>query len=113
MAISFQSIAQQCATFLASRPMAHNTVCLLTGNNTVDICAGGDVFIGVVSNSKDGLANVILSGFVTLPYTGANPSTGFTALAADEDGGVQLDADGRQYLVVNVDTTRKLVSFYL
>lgn len=60
---------------------------------------------------------VALGGMVTAGYTvpaeGAAPALGWSGLSADGEGGVQADADGSTYLVVDVDTTAKTVTFVL
>ena len=59
----------------------------------------------------------VLGGMVTAGYTvpaeGAAPALGWSGLSADGEGGVQADADGSTYLVVDVDTTAKTVTFVL
>ncbi|MEA4946652.1 MAG: hypothetical protein VB058_03705 [Oscillospiraceae bacterium] len=59
------------------------------------------------------MATVKLDGFVTVPYTGAAPAVGFSALSADAAGGVRVNAAGREYLVLEVDTAAKTVGFIL
>ena len=64
-----------------------------------------------------GACAVALGGMVTAGYTvpaeGAAPALGWSGLSADGEGGVQADADGSTYLVVDVDTTAKTVTFVL
>ena len=64
-----------------------------------------------------GACAVALGGMVTAGYTvpaeGAAPALGWSGLSADGEGGVQADADGSTYLVVDVATTAKTVTFVL
>ena len=52
-----------------------------------------------------------MGGFVTVSYTGTAPDVGWTALAADGEGGVKsVTTGGRAYLVADADTTAKTVT---
>ena len=77
--------------------------------------AGADAkFCGVSVNVNGGYAGVQLCGAVTLPYTGTEaPAVGYAALAADGAGGVKVSTKGNNYLVLNVNTAAKTVSFML
>ena len=49
-----------------------------------------------------------------MPYTGTDaPAVGYAALAADGAGGVKVSTKGNNYLVLNVNTAAKTVSFML
>ena len=77
---------------------------------------GGGAAVLSVGRGGDACA-VALGGMVTAGYTvpaeGAAPALGWSGLSADGEGGVQADADGSTYLVVDVDTTAKTVTFVL
>ena len=60
-----------------------------------------------------GTAGVTMGGYVELHYTGAAPTVGYTALAADGSGGVKVLEGGREYLVVSVDTEAQTVGLFL
>ena len=122
MAISFEAIAERYVTFLAGNTAAEGKLCKITANGTVGACAGGDDFCGVITQVRNGAASVLMGGFVKLPYTGAAPALGFTALVADGASGVRVPAaatetkpaeTGRSHLVVNVDTANKTVGPFL
>ena len=81
MAISFEAIAERYVTFLAGNTAAEGKLCKVTANGTVGACAGGDEFCGVITQVRNGAASVLMGGFMKLPYTGAAPALGFTALA--------------------------------
>ncbi len=52
-------------------------------------------------------------GFVKTPYSGTAPALGYTALAADGNGGVKAASSGPLRLVLELDTTKKTVGFCL
>lgn len=113
MAISFHSLAQDCVTFRSTAAVTENTVCKVSANGTVNTCSAGEAFCGVAADSKNEQAAVIVRGFVTLPYTGSNPTLGYCTLCANGSGGVKTAEGAREYLVVQVDTAAKTVSFLL
>ena len=122
MAISFDAIAERYVTFYAGDTAAEGKLCKVTANGTVGACAGGDDFCGVITQVRNGAASVLMGGFMKLPYTGAAPALGFTALVADGASGVRVPAaatetkpaeTGRSHLVVNVDTANKTVGLFL
>ena len=105
MKLSYEGIGQWAATFACD-----------------DLAEGelvGDDFCGMVLSVGRGgdACAVALGGMVTAGYTvpaeGAAPALGWSGLSADGEGGVQADADGSTYLVVDVDTTAKTVTFVL
>lgn len=118
MKLSYEGIGQWAATF-AGEDLAEGEVVKISANGTVSACSAGDDFCGmVISAGRDGSAcAVALGGMVTAGYTvpaqGAAPALGWAALTADGAGGVQADADGRSFLVVDVDTAAETVTFVL
>lgn len=113
MGISFQSIGRQSVSFFGSAKLKAGQPCKVASNNTVGACAAGDRFCGVVGNGRDGVYEVTLKGFVTLPYTGTAPTVGYSALAADGNGGVAVTEDANEYLVTVVNTVDSTVGFFL
>ena len=115
MKLSFEGIGQWAATF-ACDGAAEGELVKLTANGTVGACSAGDPFCGqVLSVARTGDAcTVALGGMVTAGYSGsAVPAIGWCALSSDGDGGVKADSAGRAYLVVDVDTAAKTVTFVL
>lgn len=100
MKLSYEGIGQWAATF-ACDDLAEGELVKVSANGTVAACAAGDDFCGMVT-----------AGY-TVPAEGAAPALGWSGLSADGEGGVQADADGSTYLVVDVDTTAKTVTFVL
>ena len=86
----------------------------VSANDTVSSAGADAKFCGVGVNVNGGYAGVQLCGAVTLPYTGTEaPAVGYAALAADGAGGVKVSTKGNNYLVLNVNTAAKTVSFML
>ena len=110
---SYEGIGQWAATFACS-DIAEGQVVKISGNGEVAPCADGDKFCGVViSASRDGQAcAVAMGGMVVVPYTGSAPALGWAGLAADGNGGVKA-AEGREYMVVDVDESGMTVTFAL
>ena len=114
MKISYNGIGQWRATF-ACDGLIENIVVKLTANNTVSSCTTGEAFAGVVASvsHESDACSVVLSGLVTVSYTGTAPTVGYCNLSASESSGVQVAAGGRSYLVVQVDTVGRTVTFKL
>ena len=112
MKVCFEDIGHMSATFAAESGEGGEPV-KLCGNGTVCACADAEAFCGVVESLRGGYAAVQLHGFITLPYSGSAPALGFTALAADGNGGVKASSGGRSYLVVSVDSAVQCVTFEL
>ena len=105
MKVSFDEIGRVSATFQVESGEGGQVV-MVTGNGSVEACADGDVFCGVLEGVRKGYGSVQLHGFVTLPYSGAAPAVGYMSLAADGSGGIR-SGNGNEYLVVSVDTVAK------
>ena len=112
MSISYESIGQVCITCYCSSAGV-NHPCKVSSNHTVVSCADGDEIEGVVVAKHSNLATVAVKGFVTLPYTGSAPNVGHCPLASAGSGKVKVSDGAREYLVVNVDTPKKYVTFCL
>ena len=114
MNYSYEGIGQWTATFAAEAAVEDQVVKVVSGK-TVGPCQSGDAFCGVVrSVSRDGAAcAVALGGMVRVNYTATAPALGWSGLSADGDGGVKADSAGRSYLVVDVDSPSRTVTFVL
>ena len=113
MSVSFEGVGQVCATFLGDG-LTEGHVVKLTGNGTVGNCDAGDPFCGVAICCKDDACTVQVCGFITVGYSGSAPAVGWTALAADGNGGVKADGDDcRKLPVVDVDATAETVTILL
>ena len=54
---------------------------------------------------RNGYAAVQLKGYVRVPYSGTAPTVGFVKLKASDGKAVVDASNGREYLVIDVDTT--------
>lgn len=115
MNISYEGIGQWAATF-ACAGVKEGDLVKISDNHTVSTCEDGDAFCGtVLSVSRDGQAcSVALGGAVTVPYSGTTaPKAGWDNLVSDTADGVKSDSTGRKFLVLDVDTAGKRVTFVL
>mgnify|MGYP000862496032 FL=1 len=115
MSISFGGIGEYAATFhnSSSAPAVAGKAVKISGNGEVSACSAGDNIAGVCISAGAQFAAVQLRGFVKLPYSGAAPNLGYCRLSADSGGGVKTDSSGREYLVVEVDTSAKTAGLFL
>ncbi|QEK12725.1 hypothetical protein FQB35_10495 [Crassaminicella thermophila] len=115
--IGFDGIGAEYATFASNLdPTSEGKVVKVSASKTVALAAADDVFHGkAVKVEKDGAVTTQFKGYVECVYSGVtDPTIGYTKLSADADGGVKVDAtNGREYLVLFVDTTNKIVGFIL
>ena len=112
MSVSVKGFNENVLTLKAASGLTAGVPVSMSENDTV--AAATEVFCGVSVSVSGNYAGVQLTGMVTLPYTGTTaPAVGYAALIADGAGGVKADSKGRSYLVVNVDSTNKKVSFML
>lgn len=113
MKVSFEGIGEQLLSFNAADGTEKGQLVKVSANNTVSPCGAGDRFAGVCVKANGDFADVMTSGYVELPYTGAAPATGFASLSAADSGRVKSDAAGREYLVISVDTAASVVGFIM
>ena len=85
----------------------------MTDNYTVGSAADGADFIGVCTHTQCGSASVLIKGFVEVPFTGEAPAAGYCKLSANGKGGVKKNANGRDFLVVGVDTADQTCAIIL
>ena len=78
-------------------------VCKLTLSGDAAECDSGEKFIGVAEGLHKSMVAVQVEGFVTVPYSGTKPGFGYVKLAGNGEGGVAVNTNGREYLVVSVD----------
>lgn len=132
MSVSFDGLGQVCATFWGGG-LSEGHVVKVTGNGTVGACSEGDAFCGTALCCKEDACTVQVGGFVTVRYSGTEPSLGRTALEADGLGGVRSAAktaaqaetaggasgtaagagSAAHYLVVDVDSAAKTATILL
>ncbi len=106
MSISYGGVGYLAVTMPAGNCVEGQT-CTLDAEGRAAGCLNGSMFCGIVDRVEDSMASVQLEGFVEVSYSGAAPTTGLIALAANGSGGVVINSNGRVYLVVSVDATEK------
>lgn len=105
MSISFKGFNEQVLTFKTEAELAAGTLVKMSGNGTVAPCESGDKIIGVVISCRDNTAGVQVGGYITLPYSGAEPSPGYCSIcAASETEITQDSSNGKLLAVLETDT---------
>lgn len=113
MAISYQSIGQECITINLSGEIPEGAPCTVISGSLVKKSVKDDAFCGVLVNKRGTVGAVQVRGFVTLGFSGTGMHVGFVNLAADGTGKVQVSENGRSYLVVDMDTMNSKITFLL
>lgn len=114
MKVSFEGIGEQVISFEAASGTKKNEFVKLSANSKVANCSADDLFAGYCINTDGGFADVMTHGYIEVGYTGETaPAVGFAALSAAGSGKVQADSDGREYLVIKVDSTNAVVGFIM
>ncbi len=112
MNVSFNGYDEGVMTFEAESGVTAGVPVSITANGKVSVVTSGS-FCGICTSVRNGYAAVQLKGYVVVPSTGSI-SVGYTKLAAATGGKVKADAtNGREYLVVDVDSTANTVGFIL
>lgn len=115
MSVAFNGIEELVVTFRSGGVQAGQLV-TLRENNTVTPAGQGVAPVGIVRNVRNGHAAVQVKGYMRLPYTGAAPGLGWTALTCAGPASLktaETAGSGRDCLVVNVDETNKYVGLFL
>ncbi|MDO4815167.1 MAG: hypothetical protein Q4A83_00995 [Bacillota bacterium] len=112
MKVSFEGIGEQVVSFAANGEVKGAFV-KMSSNGTVAACSAAENFMGYCINAEDGFADVQTHGYITCPYTGTAPHVGYNQLTADANGKVKTAQTGREYLVLDVDTTANTLGFIM
>ena len=105
MNFSINGYGENTTTFRTTGLVCKGHTVKMADNLIVSPCEAGDDFIGVATSAGDGYAGI--------HFSGAAPSIGWCGLVADGKGGVSAAADGRKYLVVEVDTNNNKAGIIL
>ncbi|CAK7080482.1 hypothetical protein ACR77J_17275 [Tissierella praeacuta] len=114
--VSFKGIGELVVTFKANLTKeSEGKLVKMKADSEVELCGDGDIFLGKILKYEDrGTASTQIGGYVEAIYSGTAPDVGFTKLVADATGGVKVDAaNGREVKVVKIDTTKKIVGFFI
>jgi hypothetical protein len=86
----------------------------IVANNTAALAVDGDLIFGVIQKVEATVVTVLVTGVITLPYTGTTPTVNSSKLVANATNGVKVDGtNGLSYKVLAVDTTNTKVNFIL
>jgi len=115
MSISINGFNESILTFNAASGFETSGVPVkMSANNTVSACSENDSFCGISKSFSGGCVAVQVSGAVTIGYSGTAPTVGYNMLAADGEGKVLVAAEGgREYLVVDVNSTSSVATILL
>lgn len=113
--VSFEGIGENIVTFYNSKTSGAmaGTPVKMGGACEAAKCADGERFFGVAVAGDMEFAAVQTKGYVELPYSGPEPAVGFGKLAASGTDGVKTAETGGEFLIIDVDTTNKVVGFML
>ena len=103
MKVCFNEIDAVSVTFECGEEVECGNAVKMISYGEVTACDAGEEFCGIAEVPSAGCVGVKVKGFVTCAYTGAKPDAGFTALAADGNGGVCVTEGAKEYLVVDAD----------
>lgn len=70
-------------------------------------------FCGICTAVSGFYVSVILKGHAVVKYSGSSPAVGYNKLAADGSGYVKLSDNGREILVLDVDTANRTIEILL
>lgn len=114
MTTKFNGFDEKVLTFECDTEINAGTPVKISANGKVSVCAAGDRFIGIALGTRGGYASVLVGGYITLSYTSTAPTTNYTKLVADGNGGVKVDAtNGTEVIAICVDTTEKTIGFIM
>lgn len=112
MNVSFNGYDEGMVTFEAASGVTADKPVAVSANGKVTAVTSG-AFCGICKSVRNGYAAVQLKGYVQMASTGSI-SLGYTKLAAATGGKVKADSNnGREYLVVDFDSTANVVGFIL
>lgn len=114
--ISFEGFNNQYATFIAEEGMTSGTPVLFDEGNACYEAQDGDAFTGICTETRNGLATVLLQGYYEIKYSGTAPGYGYQRLIANGAAGVKLAGDEDEVpfvRVLKVDGDKKTVGFIL
>ncbi len=103
MKVSFDGFGENVLTFETQGTITAPAPVMLTANGKVGAASGA--FCGICTAVRNGYAAVQVKGYVRVPYSGTAPTVGFVKLKASDGKAVVDASNGREYLVIDVDTT--------
>ena len=82
-------------------------------NNTCGIAASDDKFLGIMVNNRNGVAAVQVKGYAEIKYSGDALELGIEKVCCDGEGGIKSAENGREVIVLSVDTSDNTVSIIM
>lgn len=71
-------------------------------------------FTGIVTSYRNGIASVVMRGYVVAAYKDTSPEVGICKLSTGSSGYLEVDEEnGTPYTVVGVDKTNKTIEIIL
>ena len=101
MNVSYEGIGYLAVTIPASTCTAGH-VCRVNAAGLCEQCSSGDHFDGVTDAVENQRATMQIQGCAEIRYSGTKPSAGRVKLSSDGKGGVKLDTNGKEYLIMQV-----------
>ena len=111
MNVCFNGYGENVFTFETSGAVNAGDPVMVSANGTVAKASGA--FCGICLNVRNGYAAVQLKGYARVGYSSTAPTVGYAKLVGSS-GKVEVDAsNGREYLVIDVDTTAQTAGIIL
>ena len=85
-------------------------VCVVA-NDTVAAAGDGAEFCGMAIAVRGGVATVLMSGYVEMPYSGEAPNHGAAYIVANGEGGVKTGDSGNKVNIIKIDTDSSTIGF--
>lgn len=111
MKTSFIGFNEQIASFEAASGVEKGKVVGVTANGKVGAVTSG-AFCGVCRGVKNDIAAVQLHGYAKVAYTGSL-SVGYQKIAATTGSKIAADANGKEFLIIDVDSTAHIAGIML
>lgn len=101
--ISYNGYNANVISMSAETEIEKNVPVTVDPDGVCEAAAADADFIGVSVNKRQNIVSVQTEGYVTLPFSGDAPTTGFCGLVSDGNGGVKVSAEAaKQYKVLSV-----------
>lgn len=110
MNVCFNGYGENVLTFETQGTINVGDPVMISANGKVSAASGN--FCGICTAVRNGYAAVQMTGYATASYTTA-PSVGYSKISASGGKINANSTNGREYLVVDVDTTAKTFGFIL
>ena len=82
-------------------------------NDTCGNAVDNQEFLGVMTNNRNGVAAVQVKGYAEIGYTGDNVEVGIKKVCCNGEGGIKVSENGREVIVLSVDTASNTVTIIM